>query len=159
MPLLPVPVCYGTPTTQFTPLYSGLTVPGSTLALPLAGAVEGRIICSLASAHSFVVTYFATSAHSFEPTHKLRPDARLPTRRGLSRTSHDSCPTSTAFIANCSSVKMPKMPGASSSAKKHTLTLAQLSSYDDMLTDALVDRVRTNQFYPLWKALQHERSH
>ncbi|KAI3400635.1 hypothetical protein diail_2347 [Diaporthe ilicicola] len=36
--------------------------------------------------------------------------------------------------------KMPKMPGASSSAKKHTLTLAQLSSYDDMLTDALVDR-------------------
>lgn len=32
------------------------------------------------------------------------------------------------------------MPGASSSAKKHTLTLAQLSSYDDMLTDALVDR-------------------
>lgn len=35
---------------------------------------------------------------------------------------------------------MPKMPGASSSAKKHTLTLAQLSSYDDMLTDALIDR-------------------
>lgn len=32
------------------------------------------------------------------------------------------------------------MPSASSSAKKHTLTLAQLSSYDDMLTDALVDR-------------------
>ncbi|KAL1877474.1 histone lysine methyltransferase Set9 [Diaporthe australafricana] len=37
--------------------------------------------------------------------------------------------------------EIPKMPGASSSsAKKHTLTLAQLSSYDDMLTDALVDR-------------------
>lgn len=36
---------------------------------------------------------------------------------------------------------MPRMPGASSSsAKKHRLTLAQLSSYDDMLTDALVDR-------------------
>lgn len=35
---------------------------------------------------------------------------------------------------------MPKMPGASSGAKKHTLNLAQLSSYDDMLTDALVDR-------------------
>ncbi|KAJ0109645.1 hypothetical protein J7T55_014207 [Diaporthe amygdali] len=35
---------------------------------------------------------------------------------------------------------MPKMPGASSNAKKQTLTLAQLSSYDDMLTDALVDR-------------------
>ncbi|KUI65290.1 Histone-lysine N-methyltransferase set9 [Cytospora mali] len=31
-------------------------------------------------------------------------------------------------------------PSASSSAKKHALTLAQLSSYDDILTDALVDR-------------------
>ncbi|KAG8165975.1 hypothetical protein KVR01_004527 [Diaporthe batatas] len=36
--------------------------------------------------------------------------------------------------------RMPKVPGASSGAKKHTLTLAQLSSYDDMLTDALIDR-------------------
>lgn len=54
---------------------------------------------------------------------------------------------------------MPKMPGASSSAKKHTLTLAQLSSYDDMLTDALVDRVRTNQVFPRWKTLQHEKLH
>ncbi|ROV98409.1 hypothetical protein VMCG_07168 [Cytospora schulzeri] len=31
-------------------------------------------------------------------------------------------------------------PPASSGAKKHALTLAQLSSYDDILTDALVDR-------------------
>lgn len=54
---------------------------------------------------------------------------------------------------------MPKMPGASSSAKKHTLTLAQLSSYDDMLTDALVDRVCADPVSPPWKTLQHERSH
>lgn len=66
------PVCYGTPSTQFTPLDSGLTVPCSTLALPLAGAVEGRIICSPASTHSLVPpTHFATSAHSFDSTHEL----------------------------------------------------------------------------------------
>lgn len=32
-------------------------------------------------------------------------------------------------------------PTSNSSAKKQALTLAQLSSYDDILTDALVDRV------------------
>lgn len=82
-----------------------------------------------------------TSAHSFDSTHKLRPNGSLLDRSDLSRASHDTPTTSTAFIASCASVKMPKMPGASSSAKKHTLSLAQLSSYDDMLTDALVDRV------------------
>lgn len=35
-------------------------------------------------------------------------------------------------------------PSASSSAKKQALSLAQLSSYDDVLTDALVDRVGAN---------------
>lgn len=54
---------------------------------------------------------------------------------------------------------MPKMPGASSSAKKHTLTLAQLSSYDDMLTDALIDRVCNGPNSSHSRALQHPPSH
>lgn len=33
------------------------------------------------------------------------------------------------------------MPSATSSPQKERLTLAQLTSYDDILTDALVDHV------------------
>lgn len=33
-------------------------------------------------------------------------------------------------------------PKAAKPAKKHALNLAQLSAYDDILTDALVDHVR-----------------
>lgn len=33
------------------------------------------------------------------------------------------------------------MPPSKVTAKRHVLTLAQLSAYDDILTDALVDHV------------------
>lgn len=33
-------------------------------------------------------------------------------------------------------------PKAAKPAKKHALNLAQLSAYDDILTDALIDHVR-----------------
>lgn len=33
------------------------------------------------------------------------------------------------------------MPGVSAASKRQPLTLAQISSYDDILTDALVDHV------------------
>lgn len=39
---------------------------------------------------------------------------------------------------------MAPAKAANNSAKKQTLTLAQISSYDDILTDALVDRVCAN---------------
>lgn len=33
------------------------------------------------------------------------------------------------------------MPGVSAASKRQPLTLAQISSYDDILTDALIDHV------------------
>lgn len=85
---------------------SGSTAPGSTHALPLAGAVEGRIICSLASTHSLVVTYFAISAHHSDPTHNLRPNAPLPPRPCLSRSRTTLAqpprqPLRTAHLSRC----------------------------------------------------------
>lgn len=85
---------------------SGSTAPGSTHALPLAGAVEGRIICSLASTHSLVVTYFAISARPSDPTHNLRPNAPLPPRPCLSRSCTTLAqpprqPLRTAHLSRC----------------------------------------------------------
>lgn len=51
------------------------------------------------------------------------------------------------------------MPRAATLSKRPQLTLAQLSAYDDILTDALVDHVRhTLDFFSFISASQPRRS-
>lgn len=50
------------------------------------------------------------------------------------------------------------MPPTSSALKKQPLTLAQISTYDDILTDALVDHVRgTSPQFKATKLPGHEQ--
>jgi hypothetical protein len=57
----------------------------------------------------------------------------------------------TTTVSNVISYIMPRNHNSEvENPQKHRLTLAQLASYDDVLTDALVDQVGTNRKFSAW---------